>query len=172
MNFSLNVVCEAQTLARFKALYLYAGGFLVSSVVLLSHGRVRTVNLHFGAELPRLPLSRNPAIACVAFDESTPPALLPKFGTVFDVPPQQQVTCASHVVGPRAVQTWHSIQLLNVIGTNVLFLNPASTHTPSQVNTQLGEFTLRRHTMETLPREIENHPDFQAVFGVAEDSAR
>lgn len=42
----------------------------------------------------------------------------------------------------------------------------------SQVNTQLGEFTLRRHTMETLPLPIENHPDFEAVFGVAEDSSR
>lgn len=41
-----------------------------------------------------------------------------------------------------------------------------------QVNTQLGEFTLRRHTMETLPQEIEDQPDFQAVFGVAEDSSR
>lgn len=43
---------------------------------------------------------------------------------------------------------------------------------PFQVNTQLGEFTLRRHTMETLPRSIENHPDFQAIFGLAEDSSR
>lgn len=42
----------------------------------------------------------------------------------------------------------------------------------AQVNTQLGEFTLRRHTMETLSTEIEDHPDFQAVFGVAEDSSR
>lgn len=41
-----------------------------------------------------------------------------------------------------------------------------------QVNTQLGEFTLRRHTMETLPRSIEEHPDFQSIFGLAEDSAR
>lgn len=41
-----------------------------------------------------------------------------------------------------------------------------------QVNTQLGEFTLRRHTMETLPQEIEDQLDFQAVFGVAEDSSR
>lgn len=41
-----------------------------------------------------------------------------------------------------------------------------------QVNTQLGEFTLRRHTMETLPQEIEDQADFQAIFGVAEDSSR
>lgn len=40
------------------------------------------------------------------------------------------------------------------------------------MNTQLGEFTLRRHTMETLPRSIEDHPDFQAIFGLAEDSSR
>ena len=26
--------------------------------------------------------------------------------------------------------------------------------------------------METLPRSIENHPDFQAIFGLAEDSSR
>ncbi|CAN0082270.1 unnamed protein product, partial [Hapterophycus canaliculatus] len=41
----------------------------------------------------------------------------------------------------------------------------------TEVNTQLGEFTLRRHTMETLPRSIEDHPEFQAIFGLAEDSS-
>lgn len=47
-----------------------------------------------------------------------------------------------------------------------------SVTSPIQVNIQLGEFTLRRHTMETLPQSIESHPDFQAIFGLAEDSSR
>lgn len=47
-----------------------------------------------------------------------------------------------------------------------------STRRKPQVNTQLGEFTLRRHTMQTLPTEIENHREFHAVFGIAEDTAR
>lgn len=32
---------------------------------------------------------------------------------------------------------------------------------------QLGEFTLKRHAMTTLPQQIECHPDFMDVFGGA-----
>jgi hypothetical protein len=35
---------------------------------------------------------------------------------------------------------------------------------------QLGEFTLKRHAMATLPRYIEHHPDFVSVFGGAVNS--
>ncbi len=34
-----------------------------------------------------------------------------------------------------------------------------------EVNAQLGEFTLKKHSMETLPLEIEAMADFQYVFG-------
>jgi hypothetical protein len=37
--------------------------------------------------------------------------------------------------------------------------------------TQLGEFTLKRHAMATLPREIESHHDFISVFGAATASS-
>jgi hypothetical protein len=47
-----------------------------------------------------------------------------------------------------------------VLHTNVLSLH-----------TQLGEFTLKRHAMATLPREIESHHDFISVFGAATASS-
>ncbi|CAM9661459.1 unnamed protein product, partial [Scytosiphon promiscuus] len=51
------------------------------------------------------------------------------------------------------------------------FLRRLTQAVDTEVNTQLGEFTLRRHTMETLPRSIEDNPEFQAIFGLAEDSS-
>ncbi len=39
-----------------------------------------------------------------------------------------------------------------------------------EVNAQLGEFTLKKHSMETLPLEIEALADFQYVFGCSQSS--
>ncbi|CAM9225977.1 unnamed protein product, partial [Phaeothamnion confervicola] len=41
----------------------------------------------------------------------------------------------------------------------------------TEINVQLGEFTLKRHSMETLPEHIEQHPDFVTVFGRSSDAS-